>query len=129
MAFCSSYTQDPPFALLFTYVWVSAAGFCILLALPRLVRSFRNGRFIAGIRGIGWDYNASPDYQAVRASEKGNQAETPARRPMGPADWLRGVITAMATWSLYSPPYLRLDVGQRALLAQSHRTVYTNSSY
>lgn len=32
---------------------------------------------------------------------------------MGPADWIRGVITAVATWSLYSPPYIRLDLGQR----------------
>lgn len=111
-----SYAQDPPFALLFTYVWVSAASVCILLALPRLLRSLGNGRFIAGIRGVAWNYRASPDYEPITASEKGKQAAIPAKRGMGPVDWLRGVITATATWSLYSPPYLRLDIGQLVVL-------------
>jgi len=108
--FSSSYAQDPPFALLFTYIWVSAAGFCVLLASPRLYRSLRNGRFIASMRGIGWNYNALSDYQRMTASEKEKESTMPVRA--SGRSRLRGLLTAMAIWSLYSPPHSRLDIGQ-----------------
>jgi hypothetical protein len=62
------------------------------------------------MRGIGWNYNALPDYQPVTASEKGKGSSIPEKA--SGRDRLRGFLSAMALWSLYSPPYVRLDIGQ-----------------
>jgi len=118
----SSYVTDPPYALLFTYVWVSAAGVCVLLALPRLLRSIRNGRFVAGMKGISWNYNGASDYQPITNSEKVEGQMMPAKATRR-TDRLRALITALATWSLYSPPYLRLDIGQSTCPAPKRSAV------
>ncbi|KAG8805431.1 hypothetical protein FRC17_005522, partial [Serendipita sp. 399] len=107
--------QDPPYAKKFTFVWVAAAAFCVLLASPRLWRSLRSGRLVAGSRGVGEDFERDPKYESVLATGGTDYSPPKARI----ATVVRGWCSALITWSLYSPPFIRLDVGQRYLsLAQ-----------
>jgi hypothetical protein len=109
----SSYSQDPPFAKAFTYVWVSTAAFGVVLAFPRLVRSLRNGRFIAGVQGIREDDLSGMAYEPLHVVEKQSTSSASSSALREHRSPLRGWMTALASWTLYSPPRLRLDIGQR----------------
>ncbi|KAG8854935.1 hypothetical protein FRB91_002949 [Serendipita sp. 411] len=113
----NSSLQDPPYAKKFAFVWVAAAAFCVLLASPRLWRSLRSGRFFAGVRGIGEDFERDSKYESVLAG--GNNYSPPSSSPTTKqriATIVRGWCSALITWSLYSPPLLRLDVGHILLI-------------
>ncbi|PVG04513.1 hypothetical protein CPB86DRAFT_1133 [Serendipita vermifera] len=112
-----SYSQDPPFAKAFTYVWVSATAFGVLLAFPRLIRSLRNGRFIAGVQGIREDDLSGVTYEPLYAQEKQGISSTSSSTPREHRTPLRGWMTALASWTLYSPSKLRLDIGQLTVIA------------
>ncbi|CAG7848050.1 SubName: Full=Related to ferric reductase (Metalloreductase) {ECO:0000313/EMBL:CCA71821.1} [Serendipita indica DSM 11827] len=109
-----SFKQDPPFAKAFTYTWVSVAVFCVLISSPRIARSIKTGRLWAALRGVGEDYGPT-SYESIdtaTSSEKHSSGQSSRR----PATRLRGWMSALAGWSLYEPPFLRLDVGQIILL-------------
>ena len=116
----SSYATDPNYATAFTITWVSAAALCALVALPRLVRSARQGQLTAGLRGLGEDFEHKA-YQPIAGDADENEkkllyadsAGTP--RPVGTPGWserARGWTAALGTLTLYSPPYVGLDLGQ-----------------
>ena len=107
----SSLKQDPPFAKAFTYTWVSAAAVCVLFGAPRIARSLKSGRLWAAIRGIGEDYGSN-SYESIDVASLSEKFST-GRSPPAFTTRLRGWMSVLASWSLYEPPFLRLDVGQR----------------
>jgi hypothetical protein len=114
----SSYATDPNYATAFTITWASAAALCVLVALPRLVRSARRGRLWAGLRGLEEDFGHKA-YQPIDDDgyeKKLSYANTAgSSRPASNPGWgvrARGWTAALGTLTLYSPPYVGLDLGQ-----------------
>lgn len=119
----SSYATDPNYATAFTITWASAAALCALVALPGLVRSARQGQLTAGLRGLGEDFEHKA-YQPI--ADDGDEkklvyADTAgSSRPASTPGWglrARGWAAALGTLTLYSPPYVGLDLGQSECFA------------
>ena len=120
----SSYATDPNYATAFTITWASAAALCALVALPRLIRSARQGRLTAGLRGLGEDFEHEA-YQPIADDDNEKKllcADTEESSRPGLASnqgWsvrVRGWAAALGTLTLYSPPYAGLDLGQSECL-------------
>lgn len=114
----SSYAIDPNYATAFTITWVSAAALCVLAALPRLVRSTRRGQLTAGLRGLGEDFEHTA-YQPIADDPNEKKLlyadNAGSSRPASNQGWsvrARGWASALGTLTLYSPPYVGLDLGQ-----------------
>src|SRR6266567_3457112 len=60
----SSYLVDPQWQRKFSIIWPTVLGFFILLSLPHLFRSIRNGRAYSTLFGISEDYTGR-DYSAL----------------------------------------------------------------
>lgn len=106
---------------------MSGAAFCILLALPRFLRSARNGQLWATLRGITYDSNPQATYDSLGESEKPLMSVSELESKGVPlaktkTSGLRGWLTMLSTWTLYSPPGLRLDIGQSEYLCPSSVT-------
>jgi len=119
----SSYATDPNYATAFTITWTSAVALCALVALPRLVRSARQGQLLAGVRGLGEDFEHKA-YQPI--ADDGHEKKlaytdtTGSSRPTSTPGWgvrARGWAAALGTLTLYSPPYVGLDLGQSECLS------------
>jgi ferric-chelate reductase len=118
----SSYATDPNYATAFTITWASAVALCALVAFPRLVRSARQGQLTAGLRGLGEDFEHKM-YQPI--ADDFHEKELlyvdtlGSPRPVSTAGWgvrARGYAAALGTLTLYSPPYIGLDLGQSECL-------------
>jgi hypothetical protein len=114
----SSYATDPNYATAFIITWVSGAGLCALIALPRLVRSARRGQLTAGLRGLGEEFKHEA-YQPIADDPDEKKLlytdTVGTSRPVSTPGWCeraRGWVAALGTLTLYSPPYVGLDLGQ-----------------
>jgi len=118
----SSYSTDPNYATAFIITWASAAALCALVALPRLVRSARQGQLWAGLRGVGEDFEHRAYQPIVDDIDEKEQPLGDIVRPSPPistpgwSDCARGWATTLGALTLYSPPYVRLDLGQSTCL-------------
>jgi len=125
----SSYAIDPNYATAFIITWASAAALCALVALPRLVRSARNGQLWARLRGVREDFEHKayqPIVDDVDEKELLHEDIVKPSRPVSTRRWsehARGWATALGALTLYTPPYVRLDLGQ------SERFVCTQRSF
>ena len=61
---CSSYVIDPQWQRKFTIIWPTVLGFFVLLSLPHLMRSIRDGHAYLTIFRILEDYTRG-DYAAI----------------------------------------------------------------
>lgn len=105
----NSYAIDPRYARGFTALWASALGVAILVSLPSLVRSVRNGRAYQGL-GL-WEDLHGTTYAPISDSEQEPPPKPRPRRTVRPLiDWLR-------TKGNVLPPGLTLDVTQVFIVA------------
>lgn len=129
----SSYATDPNYATAFIITWASAAALCAFVALPRLVRSARRGQLWAGLRGVGEDFEHKA-YQPIVDDVDEKEllhGSTVRPSPVSVPGWsgrARGWATALGTLTLYSPPYVRLDLGQSEHLFE-RRGISRNNEY
>lgn len=123
----SSYATDPNYATAFTITWASAAALCALVALPGLVRSARQGQLTAGLRGLGEDFEhkayqpiaEDSDEKKLAYADTAGSSRSASRSASTPG-WgvrARGWAAAFGTLTLYSPPYVGLDLGQSECFA------------
>lgn len=87
------------------------------MASPRLLQATRSGRLWASIGGIREDIYRRGTYTSLNTLEEkklaveaaGSRRKAPRQDPIA---HIRGYITAVGAATLYSPPYVRLDIGQ-----------------
>jgi ferric-chelate reductase len=103
----SSYVIDPQWQRKFTIIWPTVLGFFVLLSLPHLIRSIRNGHAYSTIWGIWEDYTR-PDYMAiVRPMLEGERKRTSV---LYRTENFIGKFGSLFYWTL---PGLGLNAGQR----------------
>ena len=104
----SSYVVDPHWQRKFSIVWPTVLGFFVLLSVPHLVRSIRNGRHPTPF-GIWEDCTGQGDYAAiVQPMLKAERKRTGVLCRM---ESVIGKFGALFYWTL---PGLGLNAGQRS---------------
>jgi hypothetical protein len=118
----SSYATDPTYASAFIITWASVAALCVLVALPRFVRSARQGQLWVGLRGVGEDFGYKAYQPVVNDVDEKKMLYGGTPRPFHPVNapgWREratGWATALGTLTLYSPLCVGLDLGQSECL-------------
>ncbi|KAA1466991.1 iron reductase [Dentipellis sp. KUC8613] len=102
----NSYDIDPKWQRKFSIVWASFTGLAVVLSLPYLLRSIRARRAFTGLFGI-WEDLSGKRYASVAGS-----GEAPSRR----RSRIGAVLRSVGSVLLWSPPGLRLDVGQMLVI-------------
>ncbi|KAF8889553.1 ferric reductase like transmembrane component-domain-containing protein [Gymnopilus junonius] len=110
----NSYVVDPQWQRKFSTIWPPVLGFFILLSLPHLVRSIRNGRAYSTLLGIsedlsGVDYTAVTVPSAKKAGNKRRTSQSLVRR----TENVLGTLGSFFYWTL---PGLGLNAGQMIIL-------------
>ncbi|KAF8147881.1 ferric reductase like transmembrane component-domain-containing protein [Crassisporium funariophilum] len=107
----NSYVIDPLWQRTFSIIWPSTLAFFVLLSLPHLVRSIRNGRAYSTLFGISEDLNDYTPITPVKARR---------RKERNTVSWVRkaenclGIFGGLFNWTI---PGLGLNAGQIILLA------------
>ncbi|KDR79548.1 hypothetical protein GALMADRAFT_265940 [Galerina marginata CBS 339.88] len=107
----NSYVVDPQWQRRFSIIWASVLGFFIFLALPRLIRSFRNGRAYSTLLGVSEDLTGK-DYTAIRPLE-GTARIKRDSSIFRNAGHTIGIFSSIFYWTL---PGLGLNAGQIFIL-------------
>ncbi|KDR77917.1 hypothetical protein GALMADRAFT_65414 [Galerina marginata CBS 339.88] len=111
----NSYIVDPQWQRKFSIIWPSFLAFVLLLSVPHLIRSMRNGRAFSTLLGISEDLTGN-DYTsiAISASETGNKSP----RKLSPSFFrsienFLGTLGSIFYWTL---PGIGLNAGQILIL-------------
>ncbi|KAI6106198.1 iron reductase [Pisolithus croceorrhizus] len=102
-----SYVTDPQWQIKFTKIWCSTLGAAIVVSLPTLIRSLRNGRSLKGFFGVS-ESLPKGEYAVVAGEDK-----PPPLRPRRDAAAVLHSITSVRYWTL---PYLGLNVLQTVIV-------------
>ncbi|KAH7920823.1 iron reductase [Leucogyrophana mollusca] len=103
----NSYVEDPKWQRKFTIIWCSVLGFAIVVSLPALLLSIRNGRALKGFFGVSEDLSRK-GYRSVTNDEK-------LARRLGRK--ISALWSAVNSPRLWAPPHLKLNAGQLFILA------------
>ncbi|TDL15891.1 hypothetical protein BD410DRAFT_82137 [Rickenella mellea] len=107
----NSYIIDPIWQRKFTIIWASALGISVLLALPRFLKSVRNGSVWNDVTGVLEDVRGA-GYEPIVQREKkvvGVKSGRDGRFGSGMVD---GVLNRLSSFTLWTIPYVGLDAGQ-----------------
>ena len=91
----------------FSAIWAALAGLAILISLPRLYKSIRNGRALAGYAGV-WENLSKENYEAIDTQAEVNSGSKAKKNP----STFQGILSSIISFTLWSPPYVGLTVGQ-----------------
>ncbi|KIK15846.1 hypothetical protein PISMIDRAFT_16235 [Pisolithus microcarpus 441] len=103
----NSYVIDPEWQIKFTTIWCTALGAAIVVSLPTLIRSLRNGRSLKGFFGVSESLHKG-EYAVVAGGDK-----PPPLRPRRGAAAVLHSITSVRHWTL---PYVGLNVLQTIIV-------------
>ncbi|KAH7911479.1 iron reductase [Hygrophoropsis aurantiaca] len=98
----NSYVEDPIWQRKFTIIWCSALGFAVLVSLPTVILSIRNGQAFKGFFGISEDFGKK-GYRSVAINQR------PIHRSVRKVSALWNAMNSVVLWA---PPKLKLNVGQ-----------------
>ncbi|TFK26125.1 ferric reductase-like transmembrane component/FAD binding protein [Coprinopsis marcescibilis] len=93
----------------FTIIWTSVLAFFVLISLPHLIRSIRNGRAFKGVFGVSESWG-EPRYQALSSGSNETISKGSNKRPV---DAFVDKFLSICWWSL---PGLELTLGQVVIL-------------
>ncbi|GJJ09433.1 hypothetical protein Clacol_003655 [Clathrus columnatus] len=99
---------DPPYQIKFTIVWTVVTALCILIAAPKLFKTWQNGRLWQtwaireNVHGVDYKPLESPERIIPRTVKKSCFS-----RP----------ASVILKYGLFTVPYLNLNLGQALLLA------------
>ena len=103
----SSYLVDPQWQRKFTIIWPTVLGFFVLLSLPHLIRSIRNGQAYSTLFGILEDYTGR-DYSALVQPMRETE-----RKRTSVLCRIEKVIEKFGSLFYWTLPGLGLNAGQR----------------
>ncbi|KAJ6534483.1 ferric reductase like transmembrane component-domain-containing protein [Mycena vulgaris] len=113
----NSYVEDPKWQTRFTLMWCSLLGFCIFLAVPRVMRGLRSRAALAGFAGVhvaalyaplpSDDGALSPQSTIVDDDRIRNMRLTARHR-----HWFHKAASLLSSLALWSVPGIDLNVGQ-----------------
>jgi len=104
----SSYVVDPQWQHKFSIIWPTVLGFFVLLSVPHLVRSIRNGRYPTSF-GIWEDFTGQGEYAAIA-----QPMLEPERKRTGVLCRMESVIGKFGALFYWTLPGLGLNAGQRS---------------
>ncbi|KAF8956845.1 ferric reductase like transmembrane component-domain-containing protein [Flammula alnicola] len=106
----NSYLVDPQWQRKFSIVWSSALAFFVVLSLPYLVRSIRNGRAYSTLFGISEGLTGK-EYAAISVSANGTSRRRSTVSPglARQAEKVMGIFGSIFYWML---PGIGLNAGQ-----------------
>ena len=108
--FTSSHKVDPDWQRTFSIIWSSFLALFVLLALPHLIRSIRNGRAYNTLSGISKHLKDKGDYSAAGTGVSISRVSSGENR--GWIAFLRNLCSAIGSVFYWTVPGLSLDVGQ-----------------
>ncbi|KIM37682.1 hypothetical protein M413DRAFT_448216 [Hebeloma cylindrosporum] len=106
----NSYLVDPQWQRKFTIIWPTVLAFFVLLSLPRIVRSVRNGQAYSTLFGVLDDY-AGRDYAAIVQPMRATE-----RKRTSFLCRIENVVEQFGSVFYWSLPGLGLNAGQLAII-------------
>ncbi|TDL19804.1 hypothetical protein BD410DRAFT_773506 [Rickenella mellea] len=102
----NSYIIDPIWQRKFTIIWASALGFSVLFALPRFIKSVRNGSVWNDVTGVLENDAKERGYEPIvqRVTEENGQ--------FGSVRMINRIRHRLSSLTLWTIPYVGLDAGQ-----------------
>ncbi|KIM36216.1 hypothetical protein M413DRAFT_449274 [Hebeloma cylindrosporum] len=107
----NSYLVDPQWQRKFSIIWPSVLGFFVLLSLPHLIRSIRNGQAYSTIFGIWEDYTGRGDYATIA-----QPMLEPTRKRTGVLCRIERIIEKFGSLFYWTLPGLGLNAGQLVII-------------
>lgn len=104
----SSYVVDPQWQHKFTIIWPTVLSFFVLLSLPHLIRSIRNGQAYSTIFGIWEDY-ARRGYATIVQP----MHETERKRTTSLLGGVENLVKRFGSLFYWTLPGFGLNAGQR----------------
>ncbi|KAF9553360.1 hypothetical protein CPC08DRAFT_697815 [Agrocybe pediades] len=111
----NSYVEDPKWQRKFSIIWPSVLAFFILLSLPNLLRSLRNGRAYSTLLGISEDIGGR-EYDAVLLLDR-SEAKRPLAKRAFSLRLLENFVGRLGSIFYWTLPGIGLNAGQILVLA------------
>ena len=111
----SSYAIDPQWQRKFSIIWPSFLAFFVVLSLPHLIRSIRNGRAYNTLPGILEKLNGKKDYRVAGPSSSLTGSRVFKKNHCWVSS-LRNFRSAIASVFYWTIPGFNLNAGQRSLI-------------
>ncbi|KAF8812780.1 hypothetical protein BYT27DRAFT_7132472 [Phlegmacium glaucopus] len=116
----NSYVVDPQWQRKFSVIWPSFLAFLVLLSLPHLIRSIRNGRAYNPLPGISEHWNNDKQDYTVAGTGQASSSLSKNNRRRASLQNLSGALGSVFYWTI---PGLNLNAGQILILVAYAVTV------